>query len=200
MARSGLAFPLPSSAGSQARLASAPPHFDLSSSGSSYRPSVHTPSSTSATPSRHTDPRQHLNSQRSVRNEQASGEETQHRARRTLNFPSSSGSRTQDSESIIAELCREISDLKKEARGKSPAKERPRKRHGKGDRENSEASLNARTEVWAETPSPTKKAPSSIHPSGTVQIAKEKSKHPNMSLSQRLGGNALPPKVQKKKG
>ena len=168
MARSGPAFPLSSSTGSRARQASASPRSDLSSSGSSYRPSEHTPSFTSAVPSRHTDPRQHLNSQLLVRNEQASGEETQHRAWRTLNFPSSSGSRTQDSESIIAELRREISNLKKEARGKSPAKERPRGKHGKGDRENPEASLNTRTEVWAETPSPTKKAPGSIHPSGSV--------------------------------
>ena len=61
MARSGLAFPPPSSDRSQA-----PPRFEWSSSGSSYRPSEHTPPSTS--PSRYTNPSQHLDSQRLVRN------------------------------------------------------------------------------------------------------------------------------------
>ena len=60
--------------------------------------------------------------------------------------------------------------------------------------------MNAHTEVWAETPSPTKKAPSSVHPSSTVQIVKEKPKRPDVSLSQRIGGDALPPRIPKKKG
>ena len=170
MARSGPAFPPPSSDKSQAPLL-----FELSSSVSSFRPFVHTPSSTSTFPSRYTNPSQHLNSQISVRNKQ--------------NAPSSSGSRTQDSQSIIAGLHRQISNLKKQVRDKTPAKERPKREREKDDRENSEASSNAHIEVGAEIPSPTKKVPSSIHP-----------KRPRKSPSQHLGGDALPPKVPKRRG
>jgi hypothetical protein len=144
MARTGHAFPPLSSDQSQA-----PSCFERSSSGSSYRPSEHTPSSTSTFPSRYTNPSQHLDSQRSVRN--------------NPNAPSSSGSRTQDSQSIIAGLHRQISNLKKQVRDKTPAKERPRRGHEKNDRENSEASSNAHLGVGAEILSPTKKIPGSIH-------------------------------------
>uniref|UniRef100_A0A2N9I8E4 Uncharacterized protein n=1 Tax=Fagus sylvatica TaxID=28930 RepID=A0A2N9I8E4_FAGSY len=164
MARSGPAFPPLSSDQSQA-----PPRFERSSSGSSYRPSEHTPSSTSTFPSRYTNPSQHLDSQRSVRN--------------NLNALSSSGSRTQDSQSIIAGLHRQISSLKRQVRDKTPVKERPRRGREKNDRENSEASSNAHLQVGAEIPSPTKKITGSIH-----------SKHPSKSPSQHLGGDALPPK------
>jgi hypothetical protein len=170
MACSGPAFPLPSFDKSQA-----PPRFEWFSSGSSYRPSVHTLSSTSTLLSRYTNPSQHLDSQISVRNKP--------------NAPSSSGSRTQDSQSIIAGLHRQISNLKKQVRDKTPAKERPRRGREKDDRENSEASSNAHIEVGAEIPSPTKKILGSIHP-----------KRPSKSPSQHLGGDALPPKVPKRRG
>jgi hypothetical protein len=169
MARSGPAFPPPSSDQSQA-----PPRFEWSSSGSSYRPSKHG-SSTSTFPSRYTNPSQHLDSQRSVWN--------------NPNAPSSSGSRTQDSQSIIAGLYRQISNLKKQVRDKTPAKERPRRGREKNDRENSKASSNAHLEVGAEILSPTKKIPGSIH-----------SKRPSKSPIQHLGGDALPPKVPKRRG
>uniref|UniRef100_A0A2N9GYD0 Reverse transcriptase domain-containing protein n=1 Tax=Fagus sylvatica TaxID=28930 RepID=A0A2N9GYD0_FAGSY len=170
MARFGPAFPPLSSNKSQA-----PPRFEWSSSGSSYRPSVHIPSSTSTFLSRYSNPSQHLDSQISVRNKP--------------NAPSSLGSRTQDSQSIIAGLHRQISNLKKQVRDKTPAKERPRRGREKDDRENSEASSNAHIEVGAEIPSPTKKIPGSIH-----------SKRPSKSPSQHLGGDALPPKVPKRRG
>jgi hypothetical protein len=169
MARSGPAFPPPSSNQSQAS-----PRFEWSSSGSSYRPSEHTPSSTSTFPSRYTNPNQHLDSQRSVRN--------------NPNAPSSSGSRTQDSQSIIAGLHRQISSLKKQIRDKTLAKERPRRGREKNDQENSEASSNAHLKVGAQILSPTKKIPGSIH-----------SKRPSKSPSQHLGGDALPPKVPKRR-
>ena len=144
MASSGPAFPPPSSDRSQA-----PSRFEWSSSGSSYRPSEHTSASTSTFPSRNTNPSQHLDSQRSVRN--------------NPNAPSSSGSRTQDSQSIIAGLHRQISNLKKQVKDKIPAKERQRRGREKNDRENSEAFSNAHLGGGAKIPSPTKKIPGSIH-------------------------------------
>uniref|UniRef100_A0A2N9ILA2 Uncharacterized protein n=1 Tax=Fagus sylvatica TaxID=28930 RepID=A0A2N9ILA2_FAGSY len=89
------------------------------SSGSSYRPSRGIPAATSLILSlRQVDLHQHLDSWRSRQNERASREVTPQRARRSLNFSSSAESRSDDSEKIIAELCWEISDLKKEARGR----------------------------------------------------------------------------------
>jgi hypothetical protein len=197
MSRFGPASPQP--AGSPVRQASRPSCREVST-GSSYRPSEHTPSATSAIPSsRHTDLRQHLNSQRSEQNEQASREATPHRARQSLNFASSAESRADNSERIIAELCREISDLRKEARGKSPAKERLRRKLGISDRESSGPSLSAHTEVWAKTPSPTEKAPSSTYPSGSVRIVKEKYKRSDRSISERCDRGVLPPSAPKKK-
>ena len=170
MARSGPAFPPPSSDRSQA-----PPRFEWSSSGSSYRPSEPTPPSTLTFPSRYTNPSQHLDSQRSVRN--------------NPNAPSSSRSRTQDSQSIIVGLHRQISSLKKQVKDKIPAKERPRRGREKNDQENSEAFSNAHLGGGAEIPSPTKKIPGSSH-----------SKHLSRSPSQHLGRDALPPKVPKRRG
>jgi hypothetical protein len=124
-----------------ARQASGPSRPEASS-GSSYRPSEHTSFATSVIPSfRHTDLRQHLEGQRTERHERAPTEMTPRRARRQLDFSSSAESRADDSERVIAELRQEISDLKKAARGMSLAKERPRKRLQKSDRERSETSL-----------------------------------------------------------
>jgi hypothetical protein len=109
--------------------------------------------------------------------------------RNNSNVPSSSGSRTQDSQSIIDGLHRQISSLKRQVRDKTPAKERPRRGREKNDRENSEASSKAHLQAGAEVPSPTKKNPGSFH-----------SKHPSKSPSQHLGGDALPPKVPKTRG
>ena len=170
MARSGPAFPPPSSDTSQA-----PPRFELSSSGSSYRPSEHTPTSTSTFLSRYTNTSHHLDSQRSVRN--------------NPNALSSSGSRTQDSRSIIAGFHQQISSLKKQVKDKIQAKERPRRRREKNDRENSEAFSNAHLGGGAEISSPTKGIPGSSH-----------SKRLSRSPSQRLGKDALPPKVPKRRG
>uniref|UniRef100_A0A2N9J8N6 Uncharacterized protein n=1 Tax=Fagus sylvatica TaxID=28930 RepID=A0A2N9J8N6_FAGSY len=100
---------------------------------------------------------------------------------------------------LIAELRREISDLRKEARGKSPTKERPRRRPGKTDRESSEKSFSTRIEVWAETPSPTEKVPSSAHPSGLVRVVKERQKRFDRRISERHDRDVLPPSVPKKK-
>jgi hypothetical protein len=170
MARSGPAFPPLSS--NQSR---GPSRFEGSSSETSYRPSHHTPSSTSTFPSIHTNPSQNLSSQRSVRN--------------NPNTPSSSRSQTQDSQSIIAGLQRQISSLKRQVRDKTPVKERPKRGREKNNQENSEAFSNAHPESEAEIPSPTKKNPGSIH-----------SKPPSKGLSQHPGGDALPPKIPKRRG
>jgi hypothetical protein len=120
-------------------------------------------------------------------------------ARRSLNFSSSVESRTDDSERIIIELCREISDLRKEARGKSPAKERSRKRLAQYDQESSGPSSNAQTDVWAETPSPSEEAPRSAYQPGSVQGDQEKHKCSDGSISEHRDKGVLPPSVPKKK-
>ena len=118
------------------------------SSGSSYRPSRGTPATTSLILSlRHMDLHQHLDSWRSRQNERASREVTPQRAWRSLNFSSSAESRSDDSEKIIAELCWEINDLKKEARGRSLVKERPRKRLAHYDQKDPGSSSNAHTNI-----------------------------------------------------
>jgi hypothetical protein len=170
MARSGPAFPPPSS-----NQLEGPSRFEGSSLGSSYRPSHHTPSSTSTFPSIHTNPSQNLESQRSVKN--------------NPNTPSSSRSPTQDSQSIIAGLQRQISSLKRRVRDKTPVKERPRRGREKNNQEDSEAFSNAHLESKAEIPSPTRKDPGSIH-----------SKPPSKGPSQHPGRDALPPKVPKRRG
>uniref|UniRef100_A0A2N9IJS0 Uncharacterized protein n=1 Tax=Fagus sylvatica TaxID=28930 RepID=A0A2N9IJS0_FAGSY len=144
MAHSGPAFPPSSSNQSQNT-----PRSDASSSGSFYVPSHHTPSSTSTFPSMHTNPSQSVGSQRSVRN--------------NVNVPSSSRSPTQGSQSIIAELQRQISSLKKRVRDKTPTEGRPRRGREKNNPERSEASSN----------------PPSQHPGGGVlppKIPKRKAK------------------------
>jgi hypothetical protein len=170
------------------------------STGSSYRPSEHTLTATSVNPSsRHTDLRQHLDDQRTERHEQASTEVTPHRAQRLLIFSSSANSRADDSERVIAELCKEISDLKKEAMGKSPAKERPRRRFQKGDQERSGTSLSAHTEDWAETPSLKEKATSSVDPSVTIRAMKGKNERSDRVVNERRDRSVLPPIMSKKK-
>ena len=182
-----------------ARQASGPSRPEVST-GSSYRPSEHTPPATSVIPSsRHTNLRHHLDDQRIERHEQTSTEVTPRQARRSLNFSSSAKSRADDSERVIVELCREISDLKKAARGMSPAKERPRRRLQKSDRERSRTSISAHTEDWAETPSLKEKATSSVDPSVTVQATKGKKKRSDKGVSERRDRSALPPIMPKKK-
>uniref|UniRef100_A0A2N9F1K3 Uncharacterized protein n=1 Tax=Fagus sylvatica TaxID=28930 RepID=A0A2N9F1K3_FAGSY len=140
------------------------------STGSSYRPSEHTPTATSVNPSsRHTDLRQHLDDQRTERHEQAFTEVTPHRARRSLNFSSSAESRADDSERVITELHKEISDLKKEARD------------------------------WAETPSLKEKATSSVDPSVTIRAMKGKNERSDRVVNERRDRSVLPPIVPKKK-
>jgi hypothetical protein len=63
-------------------------------------------------------------------------------------------SRAKDSERIISELRREIHDLKQEAGGRSPAKERLRNRVNASKRKNPEhttLSHNSRSEDFSET-------------------------------------------------
>ncbi len=128
------------------------------SSRTSYRPSRETTASkTSAmASSQHTDP-----DERSARranrwatsNELGSYNIGLGDIRRILNYPST-GSQAEDSERIISELCREIHDLRQEARNRSLAKERPRNRVNVSKRNNPEYSswsLNSRSENYAET-------------------------------------------------
>ena len=137
------------------------------SSGTSYRPSRRTGTSQKtsdeattgrasvATPSQHTD----LNEGSTRRaDEGATSKELGSRysnggnARRSLNY-STRSSHTQDNQRIIAELRREIHDLKRETRGRSPPKERPRKRVNASQRQHPEYStlpLNSRHEDFSE--------------------------------------------------
>jgi hypothetical protein len=170
------------------------------SSGSSYRPSKGIPAATSLIPSsRHTDLRQHLDSRRSGWDERASREVTPQRARRSLNFSSSVESRSDNSERIIAELRREISDLRKEAKGKSPAKERPRKGLLHYNQEDPASSLSAHTGVWAETPSPSKEIPCSASRSESVWVGREELKRSDKSISGYRDTCVLPLSVPRKK-
>ena len=169
------------------------------SSGSSYRPSEGTLAATSIIPSsRHTNLRQHLNSQRSRQDEWASREVTPQRARRSLNFSSSVESRADDSKRIIAELRLEISDLRKEARGRSPAKVRPRRRLTQYDQEDPGPSSSAHINAWAETPLPSEETPRSSHRSGSVRANREKSKHSYKSISGHHDRGVLPPTIPRK--
>uniref|UniRef100_A0A2N9IJA4 Uncharacterized protein n=1 Tax=Fagus sylvatica TaxID=28930 RepID=A0A2N9IJA4_FAGSY len=197
MSRSSSALPNP--AGSLDRRTSGSSHRETAM-GSSYRLSEWTPSATSTiSPSKHTKPRQYLNSPQSEQNERVSREVTSHRVWWSLNFSSSAESQAYDSERVIAELRREISDLRKKARGKSPAKERPRRKPGKNNRESSGQSFSAHTEAWEETPSRTEKVPSSAYPSSSVRVVKEKQKRSNEGVSERRDKDNLPPKIPKKK-
>jgi hypothetical protein len=108
-------------------------------------------------------------------------------------------SRADDSERVIAELRQEINDLKKIAKGMSTAKEKPRNKLQKSDRERSGTSLNAHTEDWAETPSLKRKATNSANPSVTVQASKGGKERSDKGVSERRDKNALPPIVPKKK-
>ena len=115
--------------------------------------------------------------------------ESQRSVKNNPNASPSSRSPTQDSQSIIAELQRQISNLKRQVRDKTPAKERSRRGREKNNQENSEAFSNAHSESKAEIPSPTRKNPGSIH-----------SKPPSKGPSQHLGRDALPPKIPKRRG
>ena len=108
-------------------------------------------------------------------------------------------SRANNSERIIAELRREISDLRKEAKGKSPVKERPRKGLVHYDQEDPASSLSTHTDVWAETPSPSEEIPRSAYRPGSVRADREKPKHSDRSISEHRDRGVLPPSVPKKK-
>uniref|UniRef100_A0A2N9IBW7 Uncharacterized protein n=1 Tax=Fagus sylvatica TaxID=28930 RepID=A0A2N9IBW7_FAGSY len=90
-------------------------------------------------------------------------------------------------------------DLRKEARGKSPAKERLRRRLGQNDRESSRPSSSAHTDVWAETPSPLEEVPHSAYRSSSVRVGREKHKRSDRSISEHRDRDVLPPSVPKKK-
>ena len=170
------------------------------SSGSSYRPSKGIPAATSLIPSsRHTDLRQHLDSRRSGRDEQASREVTPQWARWSLKFSSSAKSRVDNSERIIAELCREISDLRKEARGKSPAKERPRKGLIHYNQEDPASSLSVHTSVWVETPSPSEEIPCLASWSELVWVGREELKRSDKSINGHRDTSVYPWEYQRKK-
>ncbi len=124
---------------------------------------------------------------------------TPRRAQKSLNFSSSTESRANDSERVIAELHCEIRDLRKEARGKSPAKERPRRRFKKSDRERFGTSLGAHTEDWAKAPSLKEKATNLVDLSVTVRATKEKNKRSDRDVSGRYDRSVLPLIVPKKK-
>ena len=128
------------------------------SSRTSYRPSRETTASrTSAmASSQHTDPNER-SARRANRwatsNELGSYNTSLGDIRHTLNYPST-GSRAEDSERIISQLCWEIHDLRQEARNRSPAQERPRNRVNVSKRNNPEYSSwspNSRSENYAET-------------------------------------------------
>ena len=111
------------------------------SSRSSYRPSEGTLAATLLIDSsRHTNLHQQFEHQRSRQNEHLSKESGAQRVQRSLNFSPSVGSWADDSKRVISKLRQEISDLRKEAKDKSPAKERPRKRFVRSDREGLELS------------------------------------------------------------
>jgi hypothetical protein len=84
-------------------------------------------------------------------------------------------------------------------RGKSPAKERSRKRLTQYDQESSRPSLSAHTNVWAETPSPSEEASSSTYRLGSVRADREKPKCSDKSISEHHDKGVLPPSVPKKK-
>jgi hypothetical protein len=89
--------------------------------------------------------------------------------------------------------------LKKAARGMSPAKERPRKRLQKSDRERSGTSLNAHIEDWAETPLLKRNATHSADPSVTVRATGGGNECSDKGVSDRCDRSVLPPIVPKKK-
>ena len=94
-------------------------------------------------------------------------------ARRSLKY-SSTASQAEDSERIISQLCREICDLKLEARGRSLAKERPRNRVNASKRKNPEH--NSRGEDFSET-SCSQSESRSLTPQPTPRQPLESGKH-----------------------
>ena len=97
-------------------------------------------------PSQHTDPNEgsaRRANQGATSKEFFSNNFDRGNARRNLNY-SSATSRAEDSERIISELRREIHDLKQDARGRSPTKERLRNRVNASKRKNPEYSTLSR--------------------------------------------------------
>ena len=91
-------------------------------------------------PPQHTDP-----NERSVKrkDQEATSNGSHNHGRRNVHRGlkySSTTSQTEDSQKIIASLRREVSDLKREARGRTPVKERPRNRVNASKRGNPECS------------------------------------------------------------
>jgi hypothetical protein len=88
--------------------------------------------------------------------------------------------------------------LRKEARGRSPAKVRPRRRLTQYDQEDPGPSSSAHTDAWAETPLPSEETPRSSHRSGSVRANREKSKHSYKSISGHRDRGVLPPTIPRK--
>jgi hypothetical protein len=89
--------------------------------------------------------------------------------RQTLNYSTIVESRAEDNERIISELRREVDDLRREARNKFPAKERPKNRVNLSKRKALKylPSPSPSTEVWAESASPQDDLVSSVSQSGS---------------------------------
>jgi hypothetical protein len=89
--------------------------------------------------------------------------------------------------------------LRKEARGKSPAKERPRRGLIHCNQEDPALSLSAHTDVWAETPSPSKEIPHSASQSKSVQAGRKKLTRSDRGISGYWDTGILPPSIPRKK-
>lgn len=102
------------------------------------------------------------------------------------------GSRVDDSKRVISKLCREISDLRKEARDRSPTKERPRK--------GPKPSLSPSThiEAWAETPFPSQETFYSAHRSKSLHTPEERAEHSSWSTNRHCDKNVRPLSAPKK--
>ncbi len=102
------------------------------------------------------------------------------------------GSRVDDSKRVISKLCREINDLRKEARDQSPAKERPRK--------GPKPSLSPSThiEAWVETPFPSQETFYSAHRSKSLHTPEERAEHSSWSTNRHCDKNVRPLSAPKK--
>ena len=89
--------------------------------------------------------------------------------------------------------------MRKEARGKSPAKERPRRGLIHCNQEDPASSLSAHTDVWAETPSPSEEIPHSASQSESVHVGRKKLKRSNRGISEHRDTSILPPSIPRKK-
>jgi hypothetical protein len=120
-----------------------------------------------ATSSQHTDPREdsdHRVSHWVAYTDCGTRGEDSGNVWRTLNYSTTVELRAEDSARIISELCREIDDLRREARDRSPAKERPRNRVNLSQRKAPRyvPPIGPSTHVWAESASAHGETASSI--------------------------------------